>query len=81
MPPLIPRKVLRVYKVQLSILLFLVLFTGFHFAKPGISYLQNGGFRPFGIGYKHKTVIPIWVVAIILAILSYTFILYLLSTT
>jgi hypothetical protein len=39
--------------------------------KPGCIYNEDGGFRPFGVGYKHKTVIPIWVVSIILAILCY----------
>lgn len=77
----IPRKVVRIYKLQLSILIFLILFTVFHLMKPGIAYLPNGGFRPFGIGYKHKTVIPVWVIAIITAILSYTFVLFLLSAT
>ena len=76
---LFPRKVLRIYKVQSAILIFLALFTLFHYTKPGISYDLNGAFRPFGIGFKHKTVVPIWVVAIILAILSYTFVLFLLS--
>jgi len=74
-----PRKILRVYKVQFAILFFLLIFSGYHYMKPGISYDSDGSFRPFGIGFKHKTVIPIWLVAIIIAILSYTFVLYLLS--
>lgn len=75
----VPRKLLRIYKVQFAILIFLILFSLYHYLKPGISYDLNGAFRPFGIGFKHKTVIPIWVVAIIAAILSYTFVLFLLS--
>jgi len=47
------------------------MFSGIHFFKPAFVYNTEGGFRPFGLGYKHKTVIPIWVVSIILAILSY----------
>ena len=47
--------------------------------KPGFSYLPNGGYRPFGVGYKHKTVIPVWAVAIFLAILSYLFVLFLIT--
>ena len=43
----------------------------FHFIKPGFAYNDLGGFRPFGLGYKHKTVFPVWVVAILLAIFSY----------
>jgi hypothetical protein len=34
-------------------------------------YTKEGGFRQFGVGYKQKTVVPIWIVAIMLAILCY----------
>lgn len=81
MTGVISRKMLRIYKVPFSILLFIALFGLFHNVKPGFAYLPNGAYRPFGVGYKHKTVIPAWVVAIGLAILSYTFILFLLSQT
>lgn len=80
MLPFLSRKALRIYKVQYAIVLFLLFFTIFHYLKPGISYYTDGGFRPFGVGYKHKTVIPAWVVAIIAAVLSYTLILYLLTS-
>ena len=46
-----------------------------HLVKPHFLYNEEGGFRPFGVGYKHKTVIPIWLIAIILAMLSYLFVL------
>jgi len=72
---MIPKKILRLYKVPCAIFLFLVLFSIFHVSKPGFAYQENGAYRPFGIGYKHKTVIPIWVVAIILAIFSYLIVL------
>jgi hypothetical protein len=75
----IPSKLLRNYKVQFAVLLFLISFTTFHMMKPGFSYLPNGGYRPFGVGYKHKTVVPVWAVAIFLAILSYLFILFLIT--
>lgn len=72
---LIPKKLLRLYKVPFAVLLFLILFGSFHLWKPAFAYQENGAYRPFGIGYKHKTVIPIWVVAIILAIFSYMLVL------
>ena len=58
-------------KANVAILLFLVVFSILHYFKPKMIYNDEGGFRPFGVGYRHKTVIPIWVVAIILAIFSY----------
>jgi hypothetical protein len=38
--------------------------------------MPDGSFREFGVGYKNKTVIPIWVVSIIIAILCYLAISY-----
>jgi hypothetical protein len=37
--------------------------------------------RQFGIGYKNKTVIPIWLIVIIMAYMSYLFLLYLNTYT
>lgn len=62
-------------KLNISLLIFLVLFFMIHYLKPSIVYDENGEFRPFGVGYRHKTVIPIWLVAIITAIFSYLFVL------
>jgi hypothetical protein len=65
-------------KLVASIILFLILFTLFHLWKPGFSYNESGGFRSFGVGYKDKTIFPIWIVAILLAIFSYTVMLVVL---
>jgi len=62
---------IRQNKVNVAIFLFLILFSLIHYIKPGLIYTKDGGFREFGVGYRNKTVIPIWVVAIILAILCY----------
>lgn len=75
----IARKMVRIYKAPISVCIFIILFSLFHWIKPDISYLPNGAYRPFGVGYKHKTIIPVWLVAIGLAILSYLFTLFLLS--
>ena len=62
-------------KLNFSLLLFIILFSLIHQLKPSIVYDEEGEFRPFGIGYRHKTVIPIWIVAIITAIFSYIFVM------
>lgn len=59
------------HKANVAILLFLALFSIVHITKPSLLYNESGGFRQFGVGYRHKTVIPIWGVAIVLAIFSY----------
>jgi len=70
---------IRHYKLNIAILLFLILFSIVHFSKPKLFYNADGSFREFGVGYRNKTVIPIWVVAIVLAILSYLSVLYYLA--
>jgi hypothetical protein len=70
-------KIIRTNKVSFSILLFLVGMAIIHILQPSIIYNEDGGFRQFGLGYKEKTVLPIWFFTIILAILSYLFVLYL----
>tara|TARA_B110000967_G_C18741326_1_gene487891 strand:+ start:189 stop:428 length:240 start_codon:yes stop_codon:yes gene_type:complete len=62
-------------KLNFSILIFVILFSIMHYLQPNIVYDDNGEFRPFGVGYKHKTIIPIWLVSIIFAIFSYLFIM------
>lgn len=64
-------KQIRQHKPLFAIILFFLLFSIFHYIKPGFAYDKQGAFRPFGLGYRNKTVVPIWIVAIILAIFSY----------
>ena len=63
-------------KVYIAAVLFLISFWIFHTIKPSFAYQENGAFRPFGVGYRHKTVVPVWLIAIILAIFSYLAVLY-----
>jgi hypothetical protein len=65
------KKFIRLNRVNVAILIFLMIFAIVHIYKPMLMYTKEGGFRQFGVGYKHKTVVPIWIVAIILAIFSY----------
>lgn len=66
----------RVHKVEVAIVLFFVFFSIIHIIKPALLYTEDGGFRQFGIGYRQKTIVPIWGVAILLAILCYLAVLY-----
>ena len=66
----------RIHKVNIAIFIFLVVFSTLHFLKPQLIYNDEGGFRPFGLGYRNKTVVPAWLVAIIIAIFSYLGVLY-----
>ena len=57
--------------LSISILLFLFVFLGISWIKPSFIYNQDGSLRQFGVGYRKKTVIPLWLVVFILSIFSY----------
>ena len=59
-----------------AVFLFIVLFGIIHFIKPACFYNKNGSIREFGIGYKNKTIFPIWLLSLILGILCYLAVLY-----
>ena len=58
-----------------SIIVFLLLFAVIMVTKPNVIFDKNGKLREFGIGYKNKTILPLWLTVIILAIVSYLTIL------
>jgi len=58
-----------------SIIVFLILFAIILLIKPSVMFDKNGNPREFGIGYKNKTILPLWLAVIILAIISYLSIL------
>ena len=64
---------------SVSIFLFVLVFGMIYYIKPGFLFNDNGSLREFGLGYKKKTIIPIWFVTFILAIFSYLFVLYYLA--
>jgi len=60
-----------------AVFIFLILFGLINAFRPSVIYNKDLSFRRFGIGYKNKTVIPIWLFSIILAILVYVAVTYL----
>ena len=46
---------------------------------PAFLYNIDGSIREFGVGYKNKTILPLWLFSIILGIISYIFVLYYLT--
>tara|TARA_Y100000385_G_C12866539_1_gene539583 strand:+ start:587 stop:757 length:171 start_codon:yes stop_codon:yes gene_type:complete len=48
-------------------------------SKPPFLYNHDVSLRSFGVGYKSKTVIPLWLVALCLGIFSYYSVLYYLA--
>ena len=62
-----------------AILLFLIVFGFIQIVKPAFLYNLDGSIREFGVGYKNKTILPVWLLSIVLGILSYLFVLYYLA--
>lgn len=73
------RTLIRKHITAVSILIFIVLFGLIQYAKPAFLYKRDGSIRQFGLGSKQKTIIPNWLVALLLAFLSYLFVLYYLA--
>lgn len=73
------RKIIRNNTTLASIILFLVIFGLVQLMKPSFLYNNDGSLREFGIGYKNKTILPMWLFSIVLGILTYVFVLYYLT--
>lgn len=63
----------------ISICIFLIILSIIVIIKPRFIYNKDGSPMEFGLGYRNKTILPIWLVIIIIAILSYYFTLYLVN--
>jgi hypothetical protein len=67
-------------KVAVAIILYIVLFTLINIIKPAFMYNTDGTLKNFGVGYRNKTIIPVWLIAIFLAIIAYFSVMYYTST-
>ena len=73
------RSLVRRNITSISVVLFIALFAVIQLMEPSFLYRRDGSLRTFGLGKKKKTILPNWLVAIILAVLSYLFVLYYLA--
>lgn len=62
-----------------SIILFIIIFGIIQMIKPACFYNKDGSVREFGIGYRNKTIFPIWLLSLALGILSYLAVLYFIT--
>lgn len=65
--------------ISFSVIVFVLVYVIIIKFKPNFLYTRDGNLRSFGLGYKNKTIIPLWLVAIIISILSYIIVLYWLT--
>ena len=73
------RSFIRKHTTSIAILIFIIVFYAIQCFAPSFLYKKDGSIRPFGLGYKSKTVLPIWLIAIVISILSYLFVVYYLA--
>jgi len=62
-----------------AVIIFTIIFGFIHLIQPACLYKPDGSLREFGVGYRNKTIMPIWLLSIVLGILSYLFVLYYLA--
>jgi len=62
-----------------AIIIFLLSFVLLNYSKPGFLYNNDGTLREFGLGHRRKTILPIWLLSIILGILSYLSVIYFIT--
>jgi len=61
--------------LTVALSLFIVTYILVNVLKPNFIY-NNNILRDFGIGYRKKTVLPLWLISVILAIICYFLVLY-----
>ena len=66
----------RSHTLVMSVALFLVLYAFVCKTSPSFAFDSKGRAKQFGIGIKRRTVTPVWLVVILLAISSYLIVLY-----
>jgi len=64
------------YQTLMSIILFICIYFIIQYDKPLFIYNTNGTLKQFGVGYKKKTILPIWLLSIILGIICYMIVKY-----
>lgn len=66
-------------RLTIVIFLFVILYSIIVFLKPEMIFNNKSDcLRQFGVGYKNTTIVPLWLVSILFAIISYFLVLYFL---
>ena len=59
-----------------SVILFIIIYGLIIYSKPNIVFNKDGSLRQFGIGKSDTTILPAWLISLLIAIISYFIILY-----
>ena len=64
-------QMIRKNATTISIALFAIVYLLLSTYKPGFLFSKDGSLREFGVGQTNKTILPLWLVSLLLGILSY----------
>ena len=67
---------IRKNNISAAITIFIIFFIFFMTIKPDFLFDKKGALRNFGLGKTNTTILPIWLLVIIMAIVSYLVVLY-----
>lgn len=71
------RNTLKHNKTLSAMLIFFAIYGIVYLLKPQFLFIKPSDTpRDFGIGYRNKTILPLWLFSILLGILSYFFVVY-----
>ncbi len=70
----------RKYATTISIVLFAIIYAVLSVYKPAMMFSKDGDIREFGVGQSNKTIMPLWLVSLLLGIMCYFVILVASST-
>ena len=73
---MIQQRWIRHNKISVAILIYILLFVLINSLKPAFMYNTDGSLKEFGVGYRKKTIIPVWLISIFLAIVAYFSVVY-----
>jgi hypothetical protein len=71
----------RKHNISVSIIIFLILFVILVNLKPAFLFNKNGSLRNFGLGKSRCTILPVWLIVIVLSIVSYLAVSYYLRAS
>tara|TARA_Y100000816_G_scaffold286619_1_gene268056 strand:+ start:20224 stop:20466 length:243 start_codon:yes stop_codon:yes gene_type:complete len=70
------RNFLKTNVVLAAIVIYIILYGTVVLAQPSFLYKPDSTLRQFGVGYRNKTILPMWLLSLILGIVSYLAVIY-----
>ena len=65
------RSILKKNIIATTIIFFVLIYMFINYVKPAFLYTHIGTLRQFGLGYRQKTIFPLWLLSIVIAIICY----------